>query len=101
MRVPMHDGRHRKAADRFLEAAAAEERKDFARLSLDGCLDGGVVQDRDQPLGSKSRERGFELQRFVHRFADEVFDDLLAPWSEGAAAEAAAESLDTGEADAV
>src|SRR5688500_6154080 len=101
MRVPVDDSGDREAADRFLEAAAAEERKDFARLSFDGCLDRGVVEDGHQLLGSQTGECGFEFQSFVHRLPDEVLDDLLAPGSEGAPAKAAAESLDAREADTV
>ena len=46
------------------------------------------------------RQRRFELQRFVHRFAHELLDDGFAPRAEGALAEPAAESLDAGDADA-
>ena len=101
VRVAVEHDRHREAADRFLETAASEERKDLARLSLDRPLDGGVVQHRHEPVVPQTRERGFELQRFVDRFPDEVLDDLFPPRSEGAPPEPAAEPLDAGKADPV
>ena len=49
----------------------------------------------------QARERRLELQRFVDRFAHELLDDGFAPRTERALPEAAAESLDPGDADAV
>src|SRR5687768_13161054 len=59
------------------------------------------MQQRDEMTGSKARQRRLELQRFVNRFAHELFDDRLAPGAERALAKAAAESLDPRDADAV
>ena len=52
-------------------------------------------------VGPQAGQRRFELQRFVHRFLYEMFDDLLAPRAECAAAEAARKPFDAREADAV
>ena len=51
-------------------------------------------------LGSQTRERRLELERFLDRLVHEVLDDLLAPRPERAAAESAAEAANAGEADA-
>src|SRR6266851_489319 len=59
------------------------------------------MKQRDQMLGSKPGQRGLELQRFVDRFADELFDDGLTPGAERSLAKATAEALDAGDADAV
>ena len=45
-------------------------------------------------------ERGFELERFVDGFVNELFDGRLAPRSQRAIAESAAEALDAGDTDA-
>ena len=50
---------------------------------------------------AKPRQRGLELQRLVDRFVHELLDDVLAPRPERAPAEAAGETLDSGEADAM
>ena len=100
MRMAVQDERDRVAADRLFETRAAEERIDLERLALDRLLNRRVVQQRDDLPGAEPRERGFELQRFVHRFVDEGLDDLLAPRAERAPAEAAAEPLHPGDADA-
>jgi hypothetical protein len=46
------------------------------------------------------RERGLELQRFVHGLLHEQLDRVLAPGAERAAAEAARETFDAGKAHA-
>ena len=52
-------------------------------------------------VGPQPRERRLELQRFVHRLVHELLDDRLAPRTERVTAEAAAESLDAGDADSL
>ncbi len=98
MGVTMQHQRHRITADWFLEAAGSEERIDFERFAFDRFLDRRVMQQRDNLIGPQPSERGFELQRFVDRLAHELFDDRFTPGTEGAFAEAAAESLDPGDA---
>ena len=78
-----------------------EKRIDLERLADDGFLDGRVMKDRDHVLGAQTRERGFELQRFVETFVDEPLDDVFTPRSEGTTPEPAGEPLHAGEADAV
>lgn len=51
--------------------------------------------------GPQPRQRRFELQRFVDRFANELLDDRFAPRPKRALAEAAAESLDACDANPV
>ena len=82
MRVAVEHGSDRKAIQRFLEAAAAEERIDLEGLTFDRCLNGGVVEDGDQSFGAETRQRRFELQRLVQAFVDELLNDLLAPGAE-------------------
>ena len=101
MRVAVDHERHRIASDRLLEAARSEERIDLERLAFDRLLNRRVVQQRDELRRAQPRERRFELQRFVDRLVHELLDDRLAPRAERALAEAAAESLDAGDADAV
>src|SRR5688572_20256113 len=48
---------------------------------------------------SQSRQRAFELECFVHCFADERLDDVLPPGSEGTATKAPAKTLDPREPD--
>src|SRR6185436_14598438 len=100
MRVPVKDGGDGITSERFLETAASEERKDLRGLPFDGRLNRRIVQDRDAAIVPQPGERRLELQRFVHRFVDELLDDVFAPRSEGAAAEASGEPLHTGKADA-
>ena len=51
-------------------------------------------------FGPQTRQRAFELERFVDGFMDELFDRRLAPRSQRALAESAAEAFDAGDADA-
>ena len=47
------------------------------------------------------RQRGLELQRLLHGLVHEVLDDLLAPRSERASAEATAEAAHPGKPDSM
>jgi hypothetical protein len=99
VRVAVEDHRHRKAADRIFETARADERIDFRWLSFNRLLNGRVVEQDDLMLGPQPGQRGFELERFVDRLVREVLDRRLAPWSERALAEPAAESFDARDTD--
>jgi hypothetical protein len=59
------------------------------------------VQQRDQRGGAEPREGRFELERLVDRLVDELFDDRFTPGAKSPLAEAAAESLDAGDADSL
>ena len=100
MRVPVHDERDRIAIERLLEPARSEERIDFERLAFDGLLNRRIMQQREQMPRPQARQRRLELQRFIDGFAHELLDDRFSPRTERALAEAAAEPLDAGDADA-
>src|SRR5438445_3925700 len=89
------------AIDHFLQPCGSEERDDFGRLAFNRCLDRRIVQDGDLLRRAQARQRRFQLERLFDRLVHEMLDDLLAPGAEGATSEAAAESLDPAEADAV
>ena len=93
MRVPVKDGAHAIAVDRFFEAARSEIGEDLRRLAFHRRANRCVVEQRDALLRAQACERRLELQRFVNRFLDERLDGLLAPRAERAAAEAAGETL--------
>src|SRR6185295_4900089 len=99
--VAVEDGLDGIAGERLLQAAGAEEGEDLHRLALDRLLDRRVVEHGDAGLAAQARQRGLQLQRLVHRLAHEVLDDVLSPGAEGAPSEAAAESFDAGEPDAL
>ena len=88
------------AAERLLEPARAEEGVDLEGLSLDRLLDWRVVQQRHDLGRSQTGQRGFELQGFVHRLTDELFDGSFAPRAQGALTESSRESFHPGDADA-
>src|SRR5438094_161746 len=101
MRVAVKDVRDGIARERLLQPARSEKRVNLERLSLDGSLHRRIVHQRDQRARAQTRQRRFELERLVDRFAHELLDDRLAPRAEGVLAEAAAESLDAGDTDAL
>ncbi len=98
--MAVQDQRHRITADRLFEPARTEERINFERLAIDRFLDRRIVQQGNQLCRAQPGERRFELQRLVHRFADELLDDGFAPRTERSLPEPAAEALHTGDADA-
>jgi len=98
--MAVEDRRHGEARDRIFEPAAAQERVDVAGFSLDRSLDRRVVEQDHDVISTQARERGLELQRFVHGFVHELFDDLLAPRPERPAAEPPSEPLHAGKPDA-
>ena len=89
------------AVDRVGEARAAEEGIDFERLALDRLGDRRIMEHGDGPLGAQRAQRVLEDARLVERLVDEGLDRRLAERAELAAAEAADEALDAGEADAL
>ena len=100
VRVAVKHRGHVEARQRILEAARAEKGKDLRRLAFDRVANRRVVHEHDALRDAQPRERGLELERFLHRLVDEVLDDLLAPRAQRAAAEPAAEAADAGEPDA-
>src|SRR5690349_11333744 len=100
MGVAVERGDHLKAIQRLLEPARSKEGIDLERLALDGAGDRRIVEQRDALMRAQPRQRGFELERLLHGFAHELLDQRLAPRLEDAAAEAAGEAFDPGEADA-
>src|SRR5215212_4083798 len=101
MRVAVENGRHAVAVERLFQARRAEERRDLRRLAHHRGVDRRVVQHRDLLRRAQPGQGRLELQRLVDRLPHELFDDVLAPCSQRAASEAAAEALYPGEADAV
>src|SRR5688572_15687186 len=89
------------AVDRLLEPARSEIREDFRRLAFDRRANRGIVQQRHAAGGAQAREGRLELQRFVDRLLHESLDRPFAPRPERPAPEAAAKTLDSGEADAM
>src|SRR5205814_8728408 len=77
----------------------AQERKDFRRLSLDRRTDRSIVHERDAMIRRQARQSGLELQCLLYRLVHEIFDDLLAPWPQRAAAKTSTESPNAREAD--
>src|SRR5262245_36787577 len=95
----MDDGGDRIPAERFFETAAAQIRVDLPRLTFDRGFDGRIVQQHNRLLGSETRQRRLELERFVDRFVHELFDDGLSPGTKRPSAESTREPLDAGKSD--
>src|SRR5262249_37251917 len=78
VRVAVHDEIGTYGVDRFGEQVAAEEREDLRPLALHGLLHGGVVQERDAPVGAEAVERGGEPVGQGDRMVDERLHLRLA-----------------------
>lgn len=101
MCVAMKDGVDRIADQRLFEPAGAEEGKDLRRLALHRCLDRRIVQHCDALIGAQLGQRGFEFERFVDGFVDELLDRIFTPGSERAASISAGKTFYAGKADAM
>ena len=102
MRVAVEDGGDGKAPDRLFESAAAEERIDLAAARLRPCP--GSARSAGPRSSRSLRRRASADSSFSassDRFVHELLDDVFAPRTERATAEAAGEALDAGKADPV
>jgi hypothetical protein len=91
------------AIDWHAEAAVAQVREKLGRLADDGVADRGVVGDGDEMVNgvlAQAAEPVFQLLGLELAHPDERLERLLAERGDEPVAEAAAEALDPGEADA-
>jgi hypothetical protein len=83
----------------FLQPARAQVRVNFQRFSFDRGRDRSVVQQSHLLLGTQPAQRSLQLERLIHRFPHELFDQRLSPGSQRTSAEAAGKAFDAGKAD--
>src|SRR5262245_27258798 len=94
VRVAVKGHCHRVAIERFFEPAGTEEWKYLDRLTLNGPLDGRVVQNSDTLRRAQLDQRRLQLERFLDGFVYKAFDHVFTPRLQSPIAEATCETLD-------